>query len=472
MLLLRRLVMLGEKIAFYRKKNNLSQEELADTLGVTRQSISLWETEQSMPSMDNLLKLSKIFEISMDELCGKISIKKEENDYFAKAETIYDKDLLTKAFFHLSSKRIIFITIILVCCLFAFIYLCITVGFNNARTISSLILSVALGIVLFRTIYVIKRGIKESVVQNPSYKSTYYFYDNYIKVDSVMKNGSATRQYYYDEIKKTEITNGILYLRLSNLFIAIKVENLEPKEKVIEKLQLKNTITANNSKTIKVLLLVLFILSIGSMFIGITINALMMELSPYPLYAGSMMENIWVLLLFLPIPLTSLVMGIVFKNKNYHCIKNIVVGIIMAFFLTVFGLTSFLFRNESNHDYAYINRVESIVNIDFPDKGYTSIEDLNYNSIVISYTRFEEEDNNLFIMQIRENYKWKDSMSFIPADMIEPYIAIKISNCDYYCLYDFNDGIYNYVQSRSNHEYYLMGYDLEKELLIIIDFIY
>ena len=78
----------------------------------------------------------------------------------------------------------------------------------------------------------------------------------------------------------------------------------------------------------------------------------------------------------------------------------------------------------------------------------------------------------LLTMVIISNIIWKDSMSFIPADMIEPYIAINISNCDYYCLYDFNDGIYNYVQSRSNHEYYLMGYDLEKELLIIIDFIY
>ena len=67
----RQTMTLGEKILKYRKKAGISQEELADMLNVTRQSISLWETDQTVPSLDNLITLSKIFDVSMDELCGR-----------------------------------------------------------------------------------------------------------------------------------------------------------------------------------------------------------------------------------------------------------------------------------------------------------------------------------------------------------------------------------------------------------------
>ena len=51
---------LGERILKYRKKAGISQEELADKLNVTRQSISLWETDQTIPTIDNLITLSNI----------------------------------------------------------------------------------------------------------------------------------------------------------------------------------------------------------------------------------------------------------------------------------------------------------------------------------------------------------------------------------------------------------------------------
>lgn len=64
---------IGEIIYTNRKKVGISQEELADMLNVTRQSISLWETDQTVPSTANLVRLTEIFNISMDELCGKES---------------------------------------------------------------------------------------------------------------------------------------------------------------------------------------------------------------------------------------------------------------------------------------------------------------------------------------------------------------------------------------------------------------
>ena len=59
---------LGQRISLYRKKLNISQEELGARLGVSRQAVSKWETDQSMPDMSNLLALAREFSISVAEL--------------------------------------------------------------------------------------------------------------------------------------------------------------------------------------------------------------------------------------------------------------------------------------------------------------------------------------------------------------------------------------------------------------------
>jgi HTH-type transcriptional regulator/antitoxin HipB len=60
-----------------RKKHNLSQEELAEKLGVSRQAVSKWERSEASPDTDNLIALAKIYELSLDEL---IYGEKEEKD--------------------------------------------------------------------------------------------------------------------------------------------------------------------------------------------------------------------------------------------------------------------------------------------------------------------------------------------------------------------------------------------------------
>lgn len=61
---------LGKKIAELRKKNNLSQEELAEKVGVARQTISKWEIGDTTPDINQVKIISKIFNISIDELVG------------------------------------------------------------------------------------------------------------------------------------------------------------------------------------------------------------------------------------------------------------------------------------------------------------------------------------------------------------------------------------------------------------------
>ncbi len=59
---------LGNRIKEEREKLNLSQDELADKMDITRQAISKWETGKSYPDIEKILKLSNLFNLSLDEL--------------------------------------------------------------------------------------------------------------------------------------------------------------------------------------------------------------------------------------------------------------------------------------------------------------------------------------------------------------------------------------------------------------------
>ena len=58
----------GNKLLELRKKENLSQEALAEKLNVTRQTISKWELNETSPDLKQALLISKLFNISLDEL--------------------------------------------------------------------------------------------------------------------------------------------------------------------------------------------------------------------------------------------------------------------------------------------------------------------------------------------------------------------------------------------------------------------
>ena len=61
-------MILADKIIELRKKNGWSQEDLAEKMDVSRQSISKWEGAQSIPDMNKILKLSEVFSVSTDYL--------------------------------------------------------------------------------------------------------------------------------------------------------------------------------------------------------------------------------------------------------------------------------------------------------------------------------------------------------------------------------------------------------------------
>ena len=80
---------IADRIQRLRKNRGISQEELADKIGVSRQAVSKWESEQSLPDIEKIILLSNYFDVSTDyllkgtELPSKLSEKKADARIFA-----------------------------------------------------------------------------------------------------------------------------------------------------------------------------------------------------------------------------------------------------------------------------------------------------------------------------------------------------------------------------------------------------
>ena len=77
---------LGENLQFLRKKSNITQEQLAEMLEVSRQSVSKWESDTTYPEMDKLLQISGIFHCSLDDL-----VQKDINTQYVEDKAHYDE---------------------------------------------------------------------------------------------------------------------------------------------------------------------------------------------------------------------------------------------------------------------------------------------------------------------------------------------------------------------------------------------
>lgn len=74
----------ANRLLQYRKENKLSQEELAEKIGVSRQAVSKWERAEASPDTDNLIRLAEIYGVSLDEM---LTGKKTDNTENAEAKS-------------------------------------------------------------------------------------------------------------------------------------------------------------------------------------------------------------------------------------------------------------------------------------------------------------------------------------------------------------------------------------------------
>jgi len=123
---------LGERLFELRKAKNLTQDDMAEKLNVTRQTVSKWETNQSTPDFDKIMPLCELFEIGVEELLtGKKPEEKEEKK---------EEKVLTRQEVKERSAKVVSGSIFIYIAAVAFVMIAIVVQHANPIIASSVFL--------------------------------------------------------------------------------------------------------------------------------------------------------------------------------------------------------------------------------------------------------------------------------------------------------------------------------------------
>lgn len=464
----------GEKIQYYRKKIGLSQEELGQRMLVSRQTVSLWEMDKTLPTVDNLIRLKEIFSVCIDDLLSEAEPTEENEDapkeiYVFKYEKSDLQDVFKKTGFSLIKRAIAFT----LACAVLFVFL-VGAEANDA------IIGLLLGYFLLGVISHIKGYFAYNKVwkvsENRILQSTYSYkvFDGYF-ILNISKNEEITKtlKIYFDDIEKVQSFGKWLVLQIAGQSYIIKKEALIPESAFVTFCNnTPNKVEAKKPKDkLKIISVLLFVLSIC------TIGGAMFAVSVLTAINQTMTENMWVFFLFLPVPIASIVFGFYLKKKGYKYKKNVIAGVVMATFLCIYGSFSLIFANMYSHSDEPIVKVEQMLNIDIPEHLRINTQDWTKGTQSVprgyiystSDIYFDDEAVEAFEKNLSNDTKW---ISHIPSDMVgitSPFCD-KQKNCCY-IIYNKDTREFNKIPSESGSYVFInVIYYAERNTMQLVEY--
>lgn len=468
----------GEKIQFYRNKVGLSQEKLGQKILVSPQTVCLWEMDKALPTIDNLLLLKEVFSVSIDDILSKSEpIEKIENQpketYIFKFEKADLQEIYKNQSFSLFKRA-------LMCSIALIILWAYSVLYDAHDLIIGGLLGFSLLIVIaqIKAYYNYKKAwksVEDKILQNTY---SYKVFDEYF-ILSISKNEEISRiqKFSFDDIEKVSTIGKYLILQIAGQSLFIKKDALISNSLLISshnnypRKLTNNTEEKKPTNILKFISTLLFVLSICTIFGGLIGVSILTEIHQ------TMVENMWICFVFLPIPLASIVFGIYLKKQGYKYIKNIIVGIIMAMLLCAYGSFTFIFANTYSHSEDPIIQAEHILNIDIPQHSHISTQDWTKGTQAIPrgyiyYTSdiyFDNASVEEFEKNISSDEKW---ISKIPSDLVcisSFYCDMRTS--DYYIIYNKDTKEFNKLPDKNgSYEFLNILYNVENNTMVIVEY--
>jgi len=316
---------------------------------------------------------------------------------------------------------------------------------------------------------------------------TLSFYEDYL--EKVSENETTKIKYSY--IKTIKETDTNFYILLKNKRRLVIVKNNCSSELItfIRNISVSNG--KNNSKNIKGyiseedpkhkkirrFLMILFILTLLSVHIGVFLWGVIMQYLDIPPLLFN--EYLWIMYFCLPVPITSIILGFIYKGKGFKCTKNIVAGFIMASFIMMIGLFSFIpmYDEKYEENYEEIYTYEEMFGINLPENiKYNKISwDTSYLKEHTSHRIFltSDEDVENVSKQISNIYLKQDEISthlkaIMPTDIfpLEP-------NDSYYLVYIKDLDKYNECPTKTgNYHIYTIMFTKDTGYIQIDNYIY
>ena len=470
---------IGEKIQFYRKQIGLSQEALGQKLLVSRQTVSLWEMDKTLPTIDNLLRLKEIFSVSIDDILSESNPAEEQSEtperkpketYIFQYKKSELKEISKKAKISLI-KRAVLATL-------SFIFL----FFFFATTANDIVLGLFSGVFLIVIIWHIKSYFvyskiwKNNVDRIPQNIYSCEIFDGYF-VLNISRNGELTRtqKIVFEDIEKIYFFDSYLFLEFAgqNFFLN---KNWLSEDSVLFSLY-KNSVKRKTGETpknrLETVSNLLIAFSIASIFLGNVAAGLLWLFSERLMIT----DTLWILFLLLPIPIASVIFGFYLKKNGYKYKPNVVIGIIMTIILCIVGSNFSRVSNHASHSDQPILKAEEMMGIDIPIHSHINTQDWtkatqhNLRGYVYSTSDiyFESQSVEEFERNLPNDPKW---LSSIPNGLVGIISTeCEISSSDYYIIYNTDTGEFNKTPEKSGtYRFINLLYDTEKNTMKIVEY--
>lgn len=251
-------------------------------------------------------------------------------------------------------------------------------------------------------------------------------------------------------------------------FIRNKFSNLE--NNLGDTSSYKEIKKAKNTKSINTLMIILFIATLCCLWGAMWSVSLINEINPQ--HGFNFTKNTWVFWCWLPIPISSIILGFIYNGKGLKCTKNIVAGFIIGFLLLVYG--SFSLFPTFSEDYSKINDYKEYIDASIPANGELEIQnwetyfddDKTEYAIINAY--YDKEDVSKLENSIEKSNNWILSTKLKSELKILLPTQFRSSNDVFYSIYNKTTNEYNTIPNESGkYEIYAMYYDKDLKQLSI-----
>ena len=478
---------IGENIQNFRKDLGLSQEELAQKIPVSRQTVSQWENGQTVPSIDNLIILKEIFGVSVDEILGVENEKTIEKGKVESASPFCEK--LPREHYVLKFSKeelkdvyraqitdyfilpLIFTIIILAFALF--------VLFAPGSEYIGPMTGIFFGFAAYSMILTAVRFLNYRKSWHSSFlricESTYEYsiYDSYLIAD-IYRSGEKvfSRKAFYSDIERTEVAGKWLFFILGGQLFILKKDELKEDSFFLTDIYNKKAGFSGKPFSKKFDLISRFLIFLGVM--TFLVVPFIMNIIYYE--DGWSAEKLWIYFLFIPVPLISLGFGILMKKKGFPFKRNIIAGVLIAALMCAVGCISFFYYDP----YDPAESFELLTGIKLPEAVSTEAFDLSgQNSLGRGYVicegrlSFDEDAALTLEKELASDKRWMNELPDEILSITSSYAEMLMYNlnCDYALVFNSSTGQYNSLPDE-NDIYYCVNalYDCESNQLIIIEY--
>ncbi len=465
---------LGERLQQLRKEKQMSQEELGNLLLVSRQTVSLWENNQTVPTVDNLIRLKEIFGVSLDSiLTGEeqpvpepaqpVQAQAPTGDYYIPIESYSysmeknDLSYMSKIYSNKSLRSAI---------------ICLTtslsfgLGSRSDNDTSALVVIFFILSAVFFTMHICNLFSLRKI-KNGIYKESYTceLYQGYCTLKTYINSElMKTTNIPFSEIKSCwDIPNCYLLVTKDRSFLPIKKSMLTENSYISSCCNnLKTGKTDFRSKNI------IFLKTAATLSLVGTILAFFMCVGKIGNNLDSLTkaaESANIARILFVIPIISLLVGVILNKNKIRNIKNIVVGIMAGSFIFCCCTVSALPVITDN----YIHMIEDMLGFTIPayaDVNFSST--LSNNENVIFFTLAESEANE-FEDFIENDTRWlKEDKEFFAEIMVDS--AERISS-DFYLIYNITTNEFGKLpDTEGEYEFICITYNTEMNTAYIYQY--